>query len=172
MSVVEEVLRLGDDALANQWICIFPSGIPGGGNAENISMRMDQQFDIPQQVLYLYNLEYRGDIIRKTGKKIDTSKEFVVSVRVDQMWKVYDDLMRWQKLAYDPVTNTAMPDAMTRAPITIQNIDGSNKVVKNFKFTQCKLYGSKITSFDHQSGDPLRVELSFIYGDFDDSVTI
>lgn len=172
MSVVEDQIRLGDDALANQFITIFPSGIPGGGNADAVSLRMDQPFDPPSQVIYTYEIDYKGDKIKKTGRKNDTDKIITISVRIDQNWNIYDDIMRWMKLCYDPVTNTALSDENTRIPLVIQSIDGDNNIVKNFKYTQCKLFTTKVTSFDPTTGDPLRMELTFIYGDLDDSVTI
>ena len=92
---VDAVLLLGDDQLQNQFKVVFPNGIPGGGNTEAVSMRMDQSIDIPQQTIYKYDIDFRGSKISKTGKKEETDKTLTMSVRVDQQWQVYDDIKLW-----------------------------------------------------------------------------
>lgn len=173
MSVIDDaILQLGDDALSNQWMCIFIDGIPGGGNTEAIAMRMDQSFDPPQKTIATYDIDFRGSKIRKTSKKEDTTKEFTIAIRIDQQWTVYDALSKWVKMVYDPARNNAVSDALCRKNITIQNIDGSNNVMKSFKYTYCKPFQLKVTTMDQTSGDPLRVEVTFMYGDEDDGVTV
>ena len=164
MSVVDSVLSLGDDSLSNQFKVIFPNGIPGGGNADAISMRMDQSIDIPQQTIYKYDIDFRGSKISKTGKKEETDKVLTMSVRIDQQWTVYDDMKLWFSMVYDPITNVALPDLLTRTTMVIQSLDGANAIAKSFKFNNVKITDMKVTTFDNSSGDPLRMELTFLYG--------
>jgi hypothetical protein len=119
---------------------------------------------MPQETIYTYNIDFRGTIIPKTGKKEETDKTFTVNVRIDSQWKIYDALRQWHRMVFDPKTNIALSDVLTRTPIVVQALDHSNKVVKSFTFTYCKLKDLKVTDFDNATGDPMRAELGFIYG--------
>lgn len=162
---IDVILNLGDDAHLNQFQIVFPNGIPTGGDDSSITLRMDQTFSLPQEIIYKYNIDFKGSIIVKTGRKEDTDKTLTVSVRVDQNWQVYDDLKAWLNAVYDPKTNTAMPDLLTRTPIAVQWLDGNNSIVKTLTYTYCKITELKITDADNSTGDPVRLELSFIYGE-------
>jgi hypothetical protein len=161
---VDTILALSDDALVNQFEIVFPDGIPGGGNGDRISLRSDQQFDIPQQIIYKYDIEFRGHKIPKTGKKEDTEKTITFSIRLDQQWKVYDDLITWLKLAYDPNTGIAVPDLLGRCTIAVHSLNRDNSIAKTITLRNCKAIGIKVTSFDNASGDPQRVELTILFG--------
>ena len=164
---IDRILHLGDDAHLNQFQVIFPAGIPTGGDAETISLRIQGSFTMPQEVIYKYEIDFRGAKIPKTGRKEDTDKTFTITVRVDQQWKVYDDLRRWHKACYDPSTNVALPEVNTRVPVVIQWLDGNNKAVKTFTFMFSKLTEFKVTDADQSTGDPVTLELTFIYGRLD-----
>jgi hypothetical protein len=161
---VDRVLALGDDAHVNQFQAIFPNGLPTGGDSESIALRMDQTFPMPQEVIATYDIDFRGAKIPKSSRKEDTDKKFTVAVRIDQQWKIYDDLRKLHKATYDSATNTAMPELATRFPFVIQALDGTNKAVKTFTFMYSKLVELKPSDFDNSSGDPSRLELTFIYG--------
>ena len=60
-----------------------------------------------------------------------------------------------------------MPDMLVRTPIAVQMLDGTNSVVKTLLFTYAKITSIKVTDADNSSGDPFRLELSFIYGDLE-----
>lgn len=162
--MIDQILQLGNDALVNQWQVIFPKGIPGGSNANAIRLRMDQSFTMPQEQISTYEIDFRGAKLIQTAKKEETDKTLTVSVRVDQGWSVYDDLRAWHLLCYNPVTNTASPNALTRIPIVVQNLDENEVAAKSFTFNYCKLTQLKVTDFDQTSAEPVRVELTIIYG--------
>jgi len=161
----DNILNLGDDQLANQYIVLFPTGIPGGGNTDTISLRMDQSFDPPEETVNTYDIIFQGLKITKTGMLTETTKEFTIDIRLDQQWKVFDDLNNWFKKVYDPIKGTALPDIMVRTTVVIQYQDGQNKVVKNMRFTGVKIKSLKVGTADHTSGDPIRLTLGFIYVD-------
>ena len=161
----DTIMALGDDQLANQFKIIFPGGIPGGGNTDAISLRMDQSFDPPEDVIERYEIIYKGMKIPKTTKTHGMTKEIQLTVRLDQQWKVFDDLNNWYKLCYDPINAVAMPDLMTRTDVIFQAEDGQNSVVKNIRFKGAKIVSSKIESFEHSSTDPSRLTLTLIFND-------
>lgn len=164
---IDRILSLGDDAHSNQFQITFPAGIPTGGDSESITLRMDQTFSLPEEIIYKYDIDFKGVKVPKTGRKEDTDKLITVSVRIDQKWLVFDDLRAWLKAVYDPQTNTAMPDLLLRTPIAVQMLDGDNSVVKTFLFSYSKIFALKVTDADNSSGDPFRVEIQFIYGDLE-----
>jgi hypothetical protein len=162
--MVDVVLSLGDDALSNQFKLVFPNGIPGGGNANAIELRMDQSFDIPQQTIYKYDIDFRGSKITKTGKKEETDKTVTFNVRLDSQWIVYDDLNAWFKMTYDPVTNIALPDLLVRTTIEIHALNSAGDSSKVFKMRNSKITDLKIGTFDNTTGDPIRLEVTITYG--------
>jgi len=165
MSVnVDQILGLGDDQIVSQYMLIFPDGIPGGGDTKNIALRCDTSFDMPEEAMNTYEIYHKGYKIPKTGMLQDTTKEFTIEVRVDQQWKVYNDLEKWKNLVYDEANGTGMPELTTNATIIVQAEDKSQKPVKQFIFKYAKPRAIKVNSFDHQSGDPLRISVTFIYG--------
>jgi hypothetical protein len=161
---VDVILSLGNDALINQAQVVFPNGIPGGGNADEVRLRMDQTFTMPQEQITTYEIDYRGAKLIKTSKKEETDKTITIPVRMDQSWNVYDTLKAWHRLCYDPVLNIASPDATTRIPIVVQNLDQNNAIAKAFTFSYCKLTQLKVTDWDNSSGEPVRVEMTIVYG--------
>jgi hypothetical protein len=159
----DEILSLGDDALANQFSILFPTGIPGGGDSNIISLRCDQTFDPPEDVVNVYEIFRKGFKIPKTGMLQETTKEFTIDIILDQQWKVYDDIRKWCDMSYDHSNGTALPESMARSSVVIQAEDRVQSAVKTIKFKGAKPKSVKIQTFDNQSGDPLRITVIFIY---------
>ena len=169
MSDVDKILNLGDDALTNSFELFFPDGIPGGGTGEVVALRMDQSFDIPETGVGQYDIFYRGLKISKTNKLEETDKNVTMDVRLDQQWEVYDELNAWLKLSFDPETSTSATEAETRTTIGVRALDGGNNIVKTLLLRNSKLRALKIATFDHNTSDPIRLTLSFIYGNVEEA---
>ncbi len=159
----DSLMALGDDQILSQFSLIFPNGIPGGGNADRVSLRMDTTFDPPEETVNVYDVFHKGFKIPKTGMVQDGTKEFTIEVRIDQQWEVYDDLKRWANLSYDHTNGTGLPDSMTRTTIIVQAEDRSQTAVKQIIFRGCKPKGDKLPTFDNQSGEPGRLQMTFIF---------
>lgn len=160
---VSKILGLGDDALASKYYITFPNGLPTGGDTDSISLRLDQSFDFPEIGSGEYEIAWKGMKVKKTNGTDATDKTFTVQVRVDQQWKVMDDLYALAKASYDPNTGTYLPDSATRFPIAIRFVDGQDVVKKTWTFQYAKLKNFTIQSVEPTSEDPLRVQLTFIY---------
>lgn len=160
---ISKMMANGDDALAARYYIIFPNGLPTGGDAESIALRMDQSFDVPEIIVGEYEIGWKGMKVKKTNNTDNTDKTFQVQVRIDQQWKVMDDLFALAKATYDGNTGTSLPDSATRFPVSIIFVDGQDVVKKTWTFQHAKLKGFQIQSVDPVSDDPLRVSLSFIY---------
>jgi len=159
----DTIMGLGDDQQSSQFSIIFPKGIPGSDDMIAVSLRCDMQFDPPEDVVNVYEIFHKGYKFPKTGMLQETSKEFQIEIRLDQQWKVYDDLRAWCDLSYDHSEGTAMPETMARATVTIQAEDRNQKAVKKIHFKYAKPKSIKIQTFDNQGSDPLRVLVTFIY---------
>jgi hypothetical protein len=157
------ILSLGDDQMVSQFSIIFPNGIPGGGDANAVSLRCDMQFDPPEDTVNVYEIFHKGFKIPKTGMLQETTKEFSIDIRLDQQWKVYDDIRAWADMSYDHSNGTALPEIMARSTMIIQAEDRTQSGVKKLIFKYAKPKSVKIQTFDNQGGDPLRITVMFIY---------
>ena len=160
---VSKILGLGDDALAAKYFLVFPNGLPTGGDTDSIALRIDQSFSFPEIIVGTYDVSWKGMKVTKTNGTDQTTKEFTVQCRIDQQWKVMDDLYALAKASYDGNTGTYLPDSATRFPIAIRFVDGQDVVKKTMTFQYAKLKGFQIQDVEPTSEDALRVQLSFIY---------
>ena len=165
MSNTLAIMYLGDDQMASQYAIIFPKGIPGGGNADALTLRLDQSFDPPEDIVESYEVWFQGTKVPKTSMTHAMDKTFTIDVRVDQNWEVINALENWYNLGYDPIHGTALPDYMTRTIGIVYHYDGQNKVVKSYKLRGLKIKGIKIGTSEPSSPDPLRATLTFIFND-------
>jgi hypothetical protein len=164
MATAEQILDLGDDQLKDQFLLRFPAGIPGGGNAEGISLRMDETFDPPEESVNVYEIFHKGQKITRPGGAEETDKSIEFVVRLDQQWQVWDDLKAWKDLVYDVTTGTPGVGTASRAPIAIEATGREADVpVKTLLFTQCSLVRLDIQEFDHSSGEPLKLNLGLTF---------
>ncbi len=164
---VETVLNLGDDAFANKFLFVLPEGLPAGGDSDSVSLRMDQSFDPPEEMVGTYELKMRGATVIKTNANEQTSKELTVDIRVDREWKVFKDLRNTFLMTYDAKKGTALSDLATRFKFAIHALDGEENIITTFMFNFGKIKGLKASTFDNGSDDPVRVTVSLIYGSMD-----
>lgn len=160
---INVAVALQDDQTLNMYEIAFPEGVPGGGDPLLLQYRADQQFQIPERLLATYLIERMGIAIPKTTSKEETTKEFTIPIRLDSDWKVYNDLNAWFKLCFDEVTGIYSGEADTRVPMLFRAFGPGKALKKQIKFNGCKIKGINPPPFDHTTGDPARVEASFIY---------
>lgn len=159
----ERIVALGDDQMSSAFSVIFPNGIPGGGDSETVSLRMDSSIDLPEDSVNVYEFYHKGFKFPMTGMLQETDKTLTFDVRLDQQWKVYDDLKKWANMSYNHSNGTALPEAMARTTFMVQAQDRQQSSVANLKFKFAKLKSLKIGAFDNASGDPIRLTLTMIY---------
>jgi len=162
----ETIFAMGSDQMANQFIVLFPLGIPGGGNKDVMSLRMDQAFDPPSEALATYDIFYRGLKITKVSTLEETDKSFSLSFRLDQSWEVYDGLRDWKKMVFDPDTHIALSDSEVRTSVIVQYLGREGGIVHTGLFKGVVIKSLKLESADPSSADPLRVTAEFSYYDF------
>lgn len=171
MSIVDDsLLAAGADALKSQFEVIFPSGIPGGGNGVAVSLRMDETFDPPEHGVQVYEIFKKGQKIPKPGGAEEVDKMFTVNVRLDQQWRVYDDLKRWMRLVYNEKTGTPGQSNNSRTTVEVVSLDENNIPVKTIQFQGVFISKIKIQEFDNQSADPSKLECTFHFARMVDGV--
>ena len=160
---LDKILNLGDDQISSQFLVVYPNGIPGGGDAESLSLRMDQSFDPPQRVTGTYDVWHQGQKVVKTNVVEDTDKTFTLPFRLDQGWNIFDTLNAWYTLVYDEEEGTADNDLNTRTVMLVQMLGANKDVVKTLRYEGVKIKSIRITELNNESGDPVRIECEFIY---------
>jgi hypothetical protein len=161
----DTILNLGADQLLAMWDMSFPDGIPTGGKSDDVALRVDLGFTIPEQSVGTYELRKKGISITQTNTQTTTTKQFTVEWRIDQDWNTYGDMIKWFNAVYDPINGTALPNTATRATILCQMLDTQNVVKKVFRFKNCKPINYTLTALDNASGEPVRCTMTFIYID-------
>lgn len=166
--IVQDVLTIGDDALASQFEISFPEGLPGGGDEKHYRLRCDQPIDTPAESIGTYDIMRKGRKITKTNREETTEKTITVSIRLDETWQIYYELLKWKRYSFDPITGgSAIPDGIwpvsIRAPFVISSLNRNNDPAHGFIYTKAKPISIKVTAFDPSSDQPLRVEVVFIY---------
>lgn len=158
----DRLLELGNDQLANMYEVVFPVGIPGSDLGEDISLRLDQSFDPPEETLASYDILKHGEKYTKTSTMEETTKEFTIDVRLDSQWAIHDALENWY-LNVQRKRNDIDP-ADLRVPVVIQALNADKEIVKSISYMFSVLRGYKIATLDNNASDPLRVTMNFIYG--------
>jgi len=161
----DNIISLGNNALTALWDVSFVQGIPTGGNDQNVTLRCDMSLTLPTESVGTYTVWKKGVKVDYTNTLTETTKEFQIEFRVDQEWETYTDINNWFKAVYDPITGTAMPDALMRTTIEVQAVDTQNVVKKKFRFNGCKPKSVQLTAFDNTNGEPVRCTVDFIYVD-------
>jgi hypothetical protein len=164
---VDLIMGLGDDQMANQFVFSIPTGIPGGGDADAVSLRMEETFPMPTKGPGEYIIVYQGMQIIKTNMTDAMDKHFQITVRCDKSWAVYDDLDNWANNVYNGNNGTALSESATRTTVVVQALDGEKNVQKTFTFKYAKLQTLKASDFSHSDDGPTKLELNFIFGSMD-----
>lgn len=164
---IDNVLFLADDAMTSQYSLIFPEGVPGGGNAEQISLRMNKEFTMPEITWYTYDIFDHGFKVPKKGMLQEVDKSSLqVQVRIDQQWEVFDALWNWGQLSYNQNTGEGGGDAEFRTTLLVIAEDTKQQPIKTFRFKGVGIKGFAIDAFNMESGDPLYVTLTLIWNEF------
>jgi hypothetical protein len=161
----DSMIALGNDQLVSQWDIGFPEGFPTGGNADDIALRCDMDFQIPEQIVGTYPIWKKGVKVDKTNMITGTDKKFSLVWRLDQNWNAFDAIQKWFTAVYDPITGTGLPDNMARATILCQAVDTMNAIKKVIRFKGSKPISISMSPFSNNGEDPMRVTVGFIYDD-------
>lgn len=167
---LEEILQLGDDQISSMYIAAFTNLPTSLGITDRaLSMRMDQPFDPPERNVETYQVWFQGQKVERTSALEGTDKTFQLNFRCDQNWEIYRALNDWYKLVYDEETLTPGADAQqgdfaNRAIFRIECYGADRSTLfSTHTYRGVKIRSLKPTEFSPESGDPIRIEVGFIY---------
>lgn len=162
---IEQILQLGDDAIANSWEIILPP-FPGAIDPISTALRITD-LTIPGISVGNYDIEYKTQKFTKPNGKITTTNTFDFTFRIDKYWKVYEGLENWLNLIGNNESGIMSPDVVTglpsliRIPIDVIPIDSNGVVTKKgWSFTGCWLKELDGVTFN-QSGTVLTAKATF-----------
>lgn len=161
--MITYVEGLTDDAFANQFEILFPEGIPGGGDSTLLRLRADKEFEMPEDIVAEYTIEYQGIKIPKIAAKEETDKKLNIAFRLDADWVVFSSLQKWRDLVLNGNTGAGGLEKDTRTSMIFNHYKSNKVLAKSMRFNGVKLFSVKGGSFSHESADPVRVECQFIY---------
>lgn len=165
---LDNMISLGDDQMANNFILSFPGGIPTGGDSDAVSFRMEEAVTMPEDGGGEYEIVYQGLKLVKPNNTDQMDKHVTINVRVDSQWNVYKDLKKWKNAVYNNVDGTYLPSGSTSTTMAVQALNGQKDIVKTFLFKSTWLQKIKVQDFSHTEEGPAKLELTFIFGSWED----
>jgi hypothetical protein len=162
------LVALGSDAFANNFDIIIP---PFQGN-EFVSLNIrTQTFTIPRSGSETYDRRYKTQRILLTTNQVTLEKTFTINFTVDEFFNEYRKLRNWKNLVMDTKTGIPGPLIALKVPVTVLAYSAGGIVPTNswiFEGARCISIGD--VSFSRGSADPITVDATFAYDNFDDKV--
>ena len=162
----DEIFELGDDQASSQYSISFPDKIPNSENTAGLVLRLRGAFKIPTESWYTYDVFYKGMKVPKKGMLQETEKMITVEIRLDQQWKVYDDLRAWAQLSYNQNTGESQGDYNTRIDLLFTAENTKQEAVRTIRFKKCGIKSMDISEFNYETGDPTYITVELIFNEF------
>lgn len=171
---IESVFTAQDDQIASQYrLSIVNADGRLTYSADSWVFRMDKGFTIPSQTVSTYETHFNGLKIPRVGAKEDTDKKIKLDFRADQAGDIYTYFKNWVDDGFDPIQAFMEPESVTRRNKNIK-LDllkrGTAKapsnvsdVQKTFTFYHVQPFEIMMSELNHETGEPVRIELQFIY---------
>lgn len=180
MPRIVDVHDLGLDALSNLFVVYFDglSNLAGGyfsSITDDELMFRIQDFPIPASGVNTYEINWWSQTFERPGGKIDAPRELSLNIRIDQNWKIYTAFMNWKQgianmyngnLGDVTNNNTA---TLIASPVVSDGTIGDDLTGFKFEHVWPKNIGE--VSFDHSSGDPIVVPITFGFLRIDPTVS-
>jgi len=181
---IESVWTSADDQISSQYrLSVIASsqvkGLTGGSNIESTSanswiFRLDKSFTIPTQTANTYETYFNGLKIPRIGGKEETDKKIKLDFRSDQASDIYTFFKGWLDTGFNPINASMGSEASYRKDCNIKlellsrgvakvSPFATAEVAKTFTFYHVQPFEVNLTELSHENGDPVRVEIQFIY---------
>ena len=167
---LSDLAKVGDvdDQMANQFEVIF-LGIPVL-NFEELKLRMDRSFDIPERSVTKVDINYQGVKIPKLVAQEETDKTITLNFRLDENWMVYNTLNIWYGKTNHPKTGAMKKTDDRTTTLVFRTFKKNNENSRTILFKYVQIQSIKLTEFDHTSNEATRVECKFIYAYLEDPI--
>jgi hypothetical protein len=145
--------------------------------------RLDKGFTLPTQTNSTYDVYFNGVKLPRVTAKEETEKKIKLDFRSDQASEVYKFFKSWVDAGFDPLDAYMESEQDTRINRhiklellnrqTSKTVNGTDttkigtenisQVSTTFRFYHVQPFEINLTEFSHDNGDPVRVELQFVY---------
>lgn len=184
---IDSVWTSADDQIASQYRVVI-SAAPNGTDGKAINgsdqlsstatnswiFRLDKSFTIPTQTTSTYETYFNGLKIPRVGAKEDTDKKIKLDFRADQDGKVYTFFKTWVDSGFSPIDafmgsendirkNCNLKIELLKRGVVKTSGFALTEVAKTFTFYHIQPFEINLTELNHESGEPVRVEVQFIY---------
>lgn len=171
---VESVWTSADDQISSQYRLSVTVPTAVGTFTDEWKFRMDKNFTIPTPTVNTYETYFNGLKIPRVGGKEETDKKIKLDFRSDQGSSVYDFFRNWLNNGFNPINASMGSEADYRknANIKLELLKrgvaktskfAADEVAKTFTFYHCQPFEVVQTELAHDNGEPIRVEIQFIY---------
>ena len=174
---IESVWTSADDQISSQYrlSVTIPSASSVGSYSSAWTFRLDKSFTIPTQTANTYETYFNGLKIPRIGGKEETDKKIKLDFRSDQASEIYTFFKSWIDNGFNPIDAKMGSEAsyikyciiqldlLARGVAKTSSGNSANEIRKSFKFTHVQPFEINLTEMSHENGDPIRVELQFIY---------
>jgi len=174
---IDSVWTSADDQISSQYrlSVTIPSASSVGAYTTSWSFRLDKSFTLPTQTVNTYETYFNGLKIPRVGGKEETDKKIKLDFRSDQASDVYKFFKLWLDNGFNPINAKMGSEASYRKDCTIKldllargvaktsSGSGTGEVSQSYVFYHVQPIEVNLTELAHDNGDPIRVEIQFIY---------
>lgn len=171
---IDSVWLSADDQISSQYRLTVSVPNTVGAYTPSWSFRLDKSFTLPTQTVNTYETYFNGLKIPRVGGKEETDKKIKLDFRSDQASEVYKFFKGWLDNGFNPINAKMGSEASYRKDCKIQldllargvaktSTGSGGEVTQSYVFYHVQPIEVNLTELAHDNGDPIRVEIQFIY---------
>lgn len=165
---INTLVSVGNDAQGHLYEVVFDGGVLAD-MATDLSVRCGG-FTPPAIKQEAYTVKYITAYIDRPKAKVDVTRTFSLTFRMDDNWALYKALCEQAKVTFDPSTSFAAADVsglMAEGRLfnvkvnVIRDIEDNNSsaVRRMFNFTGCWIEELKQSGFQAGSSEPIKADV-------------
>jgi hypothetical protein len=187
MASIDDIYKIGDDALANMYDLKFDLTFEGSkvstlsfkkiGKDDFVYLRCTE-VEIPEFSNANYEVHWRANKIMKPNGKTDFAGTMTTSFRMDKQYQLYRDIYVWNKKILNPVSGVIASDDIVenyRANAYVRVYDPKNENDQVGIWTIKGMYPQNCPSISlsADNGDPIIVSITWniLSAEYSDSDT-
>ena len=198
MNVLTNLYNSGADSYKNLYLAKFSLTASNYNDDEHkkfldsLSIRCSD-FNPPEYEQNEYTVKFMNVSIPKPAPKINVTRNFKLTFRLDENYSIYKHLLELQKETFDYVNSVtkidinALDTAGKLLSVEVYSMSGDMVDVESgseefttellFKYNKCWIDNVALSDYSHGSSDPMTVTVSVNYitmesGIYDSSVTV
>lgn len=161
MASLNSVRSLADPARSFNFEVQVPN-LPGGGNGEELGMRVTST-SIPGFQSEPTEVALGGGHVVSYAGRGTYSREWTFSAIEGENMVVYDAIERWHGLQWDRSTGSQRPSQEYKTDVYIVQLNGQKAPVKKWRLEGCFVSTLGDGAVDHNSSEALRLDVTLRY---------